>query len=98
MDTGGDCVDTRKNVKVSSSVKDRLTDVKKMTNFKTESEVLAYLILVNTWAMGKMPTNIYLETIKLAKELDRAGGQINIEEAIKKAQKLAVEDPTNVLK
>jgi hypothetical protein len=63
-------MDTRKNIKVTAAVKNRLNDVKKMIPFKTESEALAYLILVNSWAMEKMPTNVYRDAIKMAKQLN----------------------------
>lgn len=64
-------MDTRKSIKVSGGVKAKLQEVRRMIPFKTESETIAYLLMVNTWAMTHMPTNVYREAQQKARELDQ---------------------------
>lgn len=76
-------VEVRKSMKVSAITKDAVQDVKRKYRFKTESEAIYYLRLVETWALEKMPTKVYMEALALARDMHN---QLDIADAIKRAQ------------
>lgn len=60
-----------KNIKVTYGVKSHIENGKRQMGYKTESEYIAYLVAVESWAKRKMTAFEYEQMKEEAKVLDK---------------------------
>jgi hypothetical protein len=61
----------RASAKLSPSVKNGLTDIRKAHGLKTDSEAIAYLLMFHDWGYGKISAKDHKEVLQSAKHYDR---------------------------